>query len=202
MLEWIVGTLDRLGYGGVALLMFLENIFPPLPSEVIMPLAGFTSASGRLSLLGVALAGTIGATLGQLPLYAVGRAVGEERLERWAEKHGAWLTVSGDDIRRAKEWFEKHGSKAILICRVVPGVRSLISLPAGVQRMPLPKFLALTAIGSGIWVSALAAIGARLGEHHDLVQRYLGPAGTVVFALIGLTWLVRGIRLKRERRAA
>src|SRR5687767_4658381 len=133
MLEWITEFMNSMGYFAIVFLMFLENVFPPIPSEVIMPMAGFTATQGKLSFIGVVIAGTLGSVLGALPLYFVGKTIGEDRLKSWAHSHGKWLTVSRDDIDKAKEWFEKHGAIAVLIGRLVPGVRSLISLPAGIH---------------------------------------------------------------------
>jgi membrane protein DedA with SNARE-associated domain len=123
--------METLGYAGVAFLMFLENVFPPIPSELIMPLAGFSAARGEMTLWGVIVAGSVGSVLGQYPLYYLGRAVGPERLHRWADRHGKWLTVSGKDIEKAREWLNRRGPIAVLLCRLVPGVRSLISIPRG-----------------------------------------------------------------------
>jgi len=113
MLDWIKNIMNTLGYPGVTFLMFLENVFPPIPSELIMPLASFTSADGQLNIIGVIIAGTLGSVIGALPLYGLGRWAGKERLVEWADRYGKWLTLSGDDVRRADEWFERHGTKAV-----------------------------------------------------------------------------------------
>lgn len=147
MLEWVQNTMSSLGYPGIALLMFIENIFPPIPSELIMPLAGFTAVRGDLSFVGVVLAGALGSLLGQLPLYYLGRWVGEDKLVAWADRYGKWLTVSGKDIRRADDWFDKHGHKTVFFARLVPGVRSLISIPAGLSEMHLPTFYSIRRSG-------------------------------------------------------
>src|SRR5687767_8334789 len=147
MLKWISDLMNDLGYWAITFLMFLENIVPPIPSEVVMPLAGFTAAQGKLSLVGVIIAGTIGAVLGALPIYYLGRTMGPERLKQWADKHGRWLTVCGEDIDKAKKWFDRYGKIAIMLGHLAPGVRSFISLPAGMTRMNLPLFLLYTAIG-------------------------------------------------------
>lgn len=186
--------MSTLGYPGVALLMFLENLFPPIPSELIMPLAGFTAGRGELSFVWVVVAGSLGSLLGQLPLYYLGRLVGEEKLVRWADRYGKWLTVSGDDVRKADDWFDKHGTKAVFFARLVPGLRSLISIPAGISEMPMPKFLLYSAVGTTLWVVILTALGGLLGQNYDLVDTYLGPValvvlgGLVVFAVV---WIVR-----------
>lgn len=194
MNDWVTDTVDSLGCWGILLLMFLENILPPIPSELIMPLAGFNAARGSLSLLGVILAGTAGSVLGQLPLYWLGRWAGAGRLERWADRRGKWIGLSGDDIRKSERWFDRHGGKAVLLCRFVPGIRSLISIPAGIAGMKLLPFLSYSAIGMGLWAAILAGIGAQIGEHYGQVQKYLGPVGTVVIALLAIFWVVRAVR--------
>ena len=194
MLEWIQNTMTSLGYSGVALLMFVENVFPPIPSELIMPLAGFTAGRGDLSFVGVVLAGALGSLLGQLPLYYLGRWVGEDQLVAWAERYGKWLTVSGKDIRRADDWFDKHGHKTVFFARLVPGVRSLISIPAGLSEMHLPTFLLYSALGTGLWALILASLGAILGENYDAVETYLGPVSFIVVGgllLWAIVWVVR-----------
>ncbi len=196
--DWIKNLLESGSYPAIAGLMFLENVFPPIPSELIMPLAGFVASQGKLSIWGVILAGMIGSLIGQLPLYYLGKAVGYERLKIWADKHGKWLTVSGDDITGAKNWFEKHGAKSVLLARVVPGVRSLISIPAGFANMPLTPFLLYSAIGTGLWTAALALIGRALGTQYELVSRYLGPATYVVLGGIVLAMIVRGLKKKKD----
>lgn len=198
MLEWIQNLMTNLGYPGVALLMFLENVFPPIPSELIMPLAGFSAGRGDLSFVGVVLAGALGSLLGQLPLYYLGRWVGEDKLVAWADRYGKWLTVSGKDIKKADDWFDKHGHKTVFFARLVPGLRSLISIPAGLSEMHLPTFLFYSALGTGLWALLLAALGRLLGENYGAVDTYLGPVAFVVLG--GLTvWAV--VWVVRRRRA-
>jgi membrane protein DedA with SNARE-associated domain len=178
--------MNSLGYLGIVGLMFLENVFPPIPSELIMPLAGFTATQGRLSFWGVVLAGVVGSVLGQLPLYYLGKTVGEERLKAWADKHGKWLTVSGKDIEKAKGWFDKHGGGAVFFCRLIPGVRSLISIPAGFDNMNLFLFLLYSALGTALWTGILAYLGRLLGNNYQLVDKYLGPATYVILGAIAV----------------
>lgn len=159
MLGWITGLMNSMGYAGVVLLMFLENVFPPIPSELIMPLAGFTARQGKLAFVGVVLAGMVGSVLGALPLYYAGRLLGKERIKAWADRNGKWLALSGDDIEKADAWFDRHGDKGVFLGRLVPGVRSLLSIPAGLSGMALPKFLLYSALGTGLW-AALLAYGA------------------------------------------
>ena len=193
MAEWILGFMNSLGYPGIVLLMIAENLFPPLPSELILPAAGFAAAQGKLNLMGVVLAGTLGSVLGTLPLYYLGRIVNEERLVVWADRYGRWLTLRGKDIRKADDWFDRHGPKAVLFGRMIPGIRSLLSLPAGMSEMPLPSFLIYSAIGSGLWATLLAGAGYLLGNNYEVVEQYVGPIGTGAVALLvvsSVVWIV------------
>ncbi|MFC3832341.1 MULTISPECIES: DedA family protein [Deinococcus] len=199
MVEWVQGLMDSLGYVGILLLMVLENLFPPIPSELIMPSAGFAAARGDLNLIVVILMGTLGSVVGTLPLYYIGRAFGEDRLVEWADKHGKWLTLSGKDIKKADDWFDRHGTKAVLFGRMVPGIRSLLSLPAGMSEMPLPKFLLYSAIGSGLWASALAGAGYLLGDNYEQVEQYVGPASKVILAVLAVAAVMWFVRRRREQ---
>jgi membrane protein DedA with SNARE-associated domain len=192
MATWVIQLISAMGYGGIVFLTIVENVLPPIPSEVIMPLAGFMAAQGRLSWLGVILAGTLGSVLGAMPLYYLGRLIGDERVKGFADRHGRWLTVSRADLDRAQQWFDRHGRLAVLVCRLVPGVRSLISIPAGIQRMPLALFLLFTTMGAGLWTTLLVAAGYGLGANFRQVEAYLDPASYVVLAvLVGLyVWRV------------
>jgi membrane protein DedA with SNARE-associated domain len=194
MLEWIHSTTTALGYPGIALLMFIENIFPPFPSELIMPLAGFAAAQGDLSFVGVVLAGSAGSLLGQLPYYLLGRWVGEEPLIRWADRYGKFFTLSGEDIRWADRWFHRYGAQAVFFGRLVPGLRSLIPLPAGLSRMPVVWFLLYSLFGTVVWTFLMALLGFILRQNYHLVNRYLGPVALVVVGIllvVALGWLVQ-----------
>jgi membrane protein DedA with SNARE-associated domain len=188
------------GYPALLFLMFLENVFPPIPSELIMPLAGYMVTRGQLSFLGVLLAGTAGSVLGALPLYYAGRKLGEERLKKLADRHGRWVTVSRDEIEKAKGWFDRHGGAAVLLCRLVPGVRSLISIPAGIARMNLAAFLAYTTAGSAVWTALLAYLGYFLGGRFKKVEEYLDPISYVVLGGLVVMYGLRVIRHKGERK--
>ena len=187
MAQWVMRMMSSAGNPAIVLLMFIENVFPPIPSELIMPLAGYMAGQGRLALAGIIIAGTIGSVLGALPLYAAGRKVGEKRLKELADRHGRWVTVSSDEIHQARKWFDRHGGLAVLFCRLVPGVRSLISIPAGIARMNLAAFLAYTLVGSAVWAGLLAWLGYVLGSNFRQVEKYLDP---VSWAVLGglLAW--------------
>jgi membrane protein DedA with SNARE-associated domain len=191
--SWMMHTL---GYVGLVLLMFLENVFPPIPSELIMPLAGYTAARGELSIVGVIIAGTVGSVLGALPLYWLGYHVGADRLKAMARRYGRWFAVSPEEIDRASAWFERHGRWVVFFGRLVPGVRSLISIPAGIHRMRLPGFLLFTTLGSAVWTAILALLGYELGVHFTQVERYLGPAANAVLALMVAAYVWRVARYK------
>ncbi len=201
MADWILGFMNSLGYLGVVLLMILENLFPPLPSELILPAAGFAAAQGKLSLPGVVLAGALGSVVGTLPLYYLGRVVNEERLVVWADRYGRWLALSGKDVRRADDWFDRHGPRAVLFGRMVPGIRSLLSLPAGMSGMALPSFLLYSAIGSALWATLLAGAGYLLGSNYGAVEKYVGPIGTGVVALLVVFTVVWIVWRRRQSQA-
>jgi membrane protein DedA with SNARE-associated domain len=191
MADWIINTIHSTGYFGIVFLMFLENVFPPIPSELIMPLAGYMAAQGKHNFLGVVIAGTAGAVLGALPLYYTGYFFGEERLKAFADRHGRLLTMSREDLDRSKNWFDQHGGRAVLICRLVPALRSLISIPAGIARMSLALFLCYTAIGAGLWTALLTYAGYLLGANFEEVGKYLNPASYIVLAAILAMYLKR-----------
>ena len=198
MAEWILGFMNSLGYLGILLLMIAENLFPPLPSELILPAAGFAAAQGKLNLIGVVLAGALGSVLGTLPLYYLGRVVNEERLVVWADRYGRWLALRGKDVRKADDWFDRHGPKAVLFGRMVPGIRSLLSLPAGMSEMPLPTFLLYSTIGSALWATLLAGAGYLLGSNYEVVEQYVGPIGTGVVALLVVFLVIWIVRRKQQ----
>lgn len=181
---WILDLIERGGYLAVAFLMLAENIFPPIPSEVVMPVAGIAASRGDMNIAVVIALGTIGAVVGQLLWYWLGLRIGEEGLKNFAHRHGRWLTLSPRDIDKAAEWFDKHGHKAVLIGRMVPGVRTFISLPAGLSAMPRNRFLTYSTIGSGLWTAALGIAGYTLGERSESVTHWIGPVSTIV--LLGI----------------
>ncbi|MFH7028106.1 MAG: DedA family protein [Heteroscytonema crispum UTEX LB 1556] len=202
MTDWIKHTIESLGYLGIAALMFVENLFPPIPSELIMPLAGYTAnlPGTKLNIWGVFFAGLVGSVLGALVWYYPGKFLGEERLKAWADKYGKWITVSSKDITKATRWFNRQGSKAVLIGRLVPGVRTLISVPAGIGNMPLLPFLFYTTVGSAAWVGLLTYSGYMLGSQYELVDKYLAPVSKIVFGGLVLAFVVWVVKRKRKNR--
>ena len=194
MLEQIVETINSLGYLGIALLMALENIFPPIPSELIMPLGGFAVSQGKLKLLYVVIAGTIGSVLGATPWYFLGKYWGLKRTKKIADRYGKWLTVSGEDVEKAKTWFDRRGYAATALGRLVPGIRTYISIPAGISRMPLLPFLIYSTVGSVVWVFLLTYAGYILGENYELVGTYLKPVSAIVLFLVlsfSIYWIIK-----------
>ena len=191
-LNWVVGLVETLGYPGLAIVVALENVFPPIPSEAVLPLAGYLVSQGRMTLWGAVLASTIGSVAGALVLYWLGYAWGERRVRALVKAHGRWLTIDEDDLDRSKEWFEHHGRMAVFIARLAPLTRSLISIPAGVEKMPLGPFLVYTTLGSGIWNAVLIGAGMLLGANWQLVERYQSILGMAVVGLLVLAvvWFV------------
>ncbi|OOS24911.1 alkaline phosphatase [Moraxella porci DSM 25326] len=184
--EWILMVMDKLGLIGVTLMMFLENVFPPIPSELIMPAAGFAAAIGELSLISVIIAGTIGSVLGALPLYYLGSRLDETRLIRLTERYGKYLLITPKDIVSAQAWFDRHGKTVVFFGRMIPAIRSLISIPAGMARMSLLPFLMLTAMGSMIWSALLAYAGFVLGANYEKVGIYIESVSHYVVLLMVL----------------
>ena len=183
--EWATAIVDALGYVGVGALVALENLFPPIPSEVVLPLAGFVTARGSASFAGMVLAATLGSLAGALILYGLAAAVGPARFRRFIARYGPWLRLEIVDVERAEQWFDRRASAAVLIGRCVPLIRSLISIPAGFRRMPLPRFIAFTTVGSTVWNIALIGAGNLLGENWE-------AAGGPVDLLQGLVLLGLG----------
>ena len=183
------------GYWGVAALMAIENVILPIPSELIMPLAGYNASKGHLTLWGVIVAGTIGSVLGALPLYLPARMLGKERVSTWVDRHGKWLLLRRGDLDKAHKRFDKGtGFVAVVIGQLIPGVRGLISLPAGFARMNIGAFLLANLIGTLVWCTVLAFAGKVLGPSFMKVDKLLGPTGWIVLALVlvgGGVWMAR-----------
>lgn len=193
MFEFITHFLEKSGYLGVFALMALENIFPPIPSEMIMPFAGFVVARGDLNLIGVLIAGTAGSVAGALPWYYAARVYGCARLKRLAGRHGRWLTIAPDEIDAALATFNKHGRSTVLFGRLIPAVRTLISVPAGLAKMPLGQFLLYSSIGSLIWAGLLTAAGFLLENNYEKVATYVDPVSKVILGAMLAWYLYRVI---------
>ena len=166
---WLVDTIGRMGYTGIISLMFLESSFFPFPSEVVMPPAGYLAWKGEMSLTLVLLSGIAGSLLGALFNYWIAVKLGRPFLI----KYGKYFFVSEESINKADEFFSRHGHISTFVCRLLPGIRQYISLPAGIARMPMKSFLLFTTLGAGIWVTVLTFAGYLLGEHQDLLKEYL-----------------------------
>ncbi|MGH9118715.1 MAG: DedA family protein [Acidimicrobiales bacterium] len=190
--NWVTDVIDRLGYVGVALLVALENLFPPIPSEIVLPFAGFVASDGDASLIGMIVAATIGSILGALVLYGIAAAIGPERLRHLVISYGRWFRLTPDDLDRAERWFDRRAVVAVLVGRCVPLIRSLVSIPAGFRRMPLTTFVLYTTIGSLIWNSTLVGAGYLLREQWDDVEPIMGWFQYVVLAAIAaaVAWFV------------
>jgi len=195
-----------LGYGAIFAAMFLENLFPPIPSELIMPLGGFYVQQGQLQFIPVVLAGLIGTVLGALPWYGIGRLINEQRIEQWLDRHGRWIGISSEELARSRRWFSRYGTALVFWGRLVPGIRTLISVPAGIELMPMAPFLIWTTAGSLIWTLLLTIAGMVLGEGYSNVEVCIDPVskvikvGLVVAVLAGGIWLA--LRIWRRRQSA
>ena len=186
MSEWIINIMEQLGYLGIALLMFLDNVFPPIPSEVIMPSAGFTAAQGQLSLIGVIVAGSLGSLIAAATLYWIGRKISHDALFRWVNQYGKYLFIKTDDVKKALDWFEKYGHRVVFFGRMIPAVRSLISIPAGMSHMPFWKFMTYSALGTVIWTTFLATVGYYFGNNTALMQQIFSNVGYMIVAIVAL----------------
>ena len=209
--NWVQDVINQFGYIGVALLVVIENVFPPIPSEIVLPFAGFVAqqsastdtlnaAQSDTSVVGMMIAATIGSVIGALILYAIAAAIGPERLRVFVERFGRWFGVKPNDLVRAEAWFDKRSAVAVLVGRCVPLIRSIVSIPAGFRRMKLTRFVALTAIGSAVWNIALIGTGAVLGDQWERVGEYVGVFQWLVIGAIFIL-LFRFVltRVKRRR---
>ena len=193
VLGWAVDVMSALGAPGAGLVLAVENVSPPIPSELVLPLAGFAAARGEFSVLAAIVWTTIGATSGALVLYLVGAVVRPATVRRWLTR---LPLVTDRDVERAEAWFDRHGRAAVFLGRMVPGVRAFISLPAGQRRMPLGEFVLLTAAGSALWNAAFVVGGYLLGSRWHLVERWAGALHLVAAAVLGVLVVVVALRVR------
>lgn len=202
MTDWIIQTISDLGYLGIFLVMLAESIFPPIPSELIIPFAGFAAANGTLNFFGVLAAATIGAVTGMLPWYFAGRLFGLERVKLLADRFGRFMAMNADEIDLAVGWFTRFGPVIVLFGRLIPLIRTLISIPAGLSRMSLPVFLLASGTGALVWNLFLTSAGYILHEHYEIIEVVLDPLSYAVLALVVALYLYRVITWKPARKPA
>lgn len=203
--DWATEIVEGLGYPGVAMLVALENVFPPIPSEVVLGLAGYTASQGDAWVVGMIIAATIGSVVGAWILYGLSAAIGPVRLRAVVIRYGTWIGFSETDLDRAESWFDRRSHLAVLVCRCIPLIRSLISIPAGFRRMPLGAFTLFTLIGSLVWNTVLVTAGYLLADQWEKVLEFTEPFQTLVVVLIGLlvvALIVRKVVLTKRARAA
>lgn len=198
--SWVQDVIERLGAVGVALLVILENVFPPIPSEIVLPFAGFVAQRGDGSVVVMIFAATVGAVVGALVLYGIAAVIGPERLAVFVARLGRWFGVKPADLVRAEQWFDRHAVAAVLLGRCVPLIRSIVSIPAGFRRMSMAPFLFYTALGSLVWNTALIGAGAILGNQWERVEPYVATLQWVVVAAVALL-VLRFVFGKLRRRA-
>ena len=191
MAAWIIETINSSGYLGLFLLMLVEAVFPPIPSELIIPFAGFAAAKGDLSFFGVVAAATLGSVVGTIPWYLAGRVFGLHRLRYLADRFGRWLTLNAEEIDLATSVFRRFGPWIVLFGRLLPIIRTLISIPAGLARMPAWQFFGFSLIGMVVWNTILAGAGYLLADHYHLIEAWLDPLSYIVVGSVALLYLYR-----------
>lgn len=194
MNDWILRLIEQAGYLGVAFLMFLETVFPPIPSEIIMSVAGIAAARGQMDLTAVIASGTAGAMLGNYFWYLVARVVGIERFRPFIERFGRWLTLDWAEIEKAEKLFGSRGWAIVFFGRMLPTLRSLISIPAGLLKMRLSTFVIWSTIGTAGWTALLAIAGYMLGRRFHEIETVIGPVSTAVIVVIVIGYVWRLVR--------
>lgn len=191
MENFVIGIMNKFGYLGIFLLILLENLFPPIPSEVILTFGGFMTISTSMNIFGVILVSTIGSLLGAIILYYLGKILNKERINKIIKsKYGKLLRIKSKDIEMADKWFDTKGRKTVFFCRFIPVVRSLISIPAGMSEMPLPQFTIYTFFGSLIWNTVLISIGAFAGDKKDYILSLLDDVSNIVLTVLIVIFVV------------
>ena len=191
MSDWVIRLIEQSGYLGIGFLMFLETIFPPIPSEVIMPVAGVAAGQGKLSYALVVASGTSGAMLGNIVWYLAARALGVARLRPIVCRWGRWLTITWPELERAEHWFRKNGTFFVFLGRMLPTVRSLVSVPAGLLKMRFSTFVLASTLGTAGWTALLAGAGYKLGENYRDVDQIIGPASNAILVLLVVGYIYR-----------
>lgn len=198
MTEFILNLIAWGGYIGIFILMTLENVFPPIPSEVIMGLGGMAVARGDMDMTPLLIVATLGTTLGNMFWYGVGRWIGIARLKPFVERYGRWLTLTWDEVEQLNRFFNRHGLWVVFFFRFLPTFRTMISLPAGMAKMGMPRFLLATFVGSAIWNAVLAYAGLLLGSRFEELQVYVGPVAILTTAAVVAVWAYRVVTWKRR----
>ena len=186
MENWITQFMEQYGYLGVFLMIGLENVFPPIPSEIILPFGGFMTTYTSMTVPGVVIASTAGSVVGAVILYGIGLLLDVERLEKIIDRFGHILRVTKEDVHKADAWFDKYGIWTVLFCRMVPLIRSLISIPAGMSNMKFWLFIVFTTVGTLIWNIILVSVGAALGDNWDRITEFMDVYSNIAYAIIGL----------------
>lgn len=202
MENWIIEFMNEFGYIGVLLLIMFENIFPPIPSEVILTFGGFMTTYSEMTKIGVIIAATIGSVAGAIILYSIGLLMGVSRLEKIVDRWGKYLRLTRKDIHRADAWFNKYGPWTVFFCRLVPLIRSLISIPAGMSNMNFPLFILLTTLGSLVWNGILVSVGVAVGGNWEEIVAYMDVFSNIVYLVIGISGvlaIIWYIKLRRKR---
>ncbi|WP_425917092.1 DedA family protein [Acinetobacter sp. TSRC1-2] len=199
--EWIISIMEQLGYFGIALLMFLDNVFPPIPSEIIMPSAGYSASQGQLLLTGVIIAGCIGSLIAAAILYWVGYKFNHDSIFRFVDRYGKYLFIKPNDVKKSLDWFEHYGHRIVFFGRMIPAVRSLISIPAGMSHMPFGKFMFYSSLGTIIWTTFLACMGFYFGENQVLMHQIFSQVGYIIIAIVVmiLGWIVYRRHQRKNR---
>ena len=192
---WVIQIMEQLGYFGIALLMFLDNIFPPIPSELIMPSAGYAASQGQLLFIGVVIAGCIGSISAACCLYWVGYRFQQQRIFAWVERYGKYLFIKTQHVRSALDYFEKYNQRIVFWGRMIPAVRSLISIPAGISRMHFGKFLFYSSLGTVIWTLFLASVGFYFGQNQQYMMEILSQVSSLI--ILALLLILAYILFKR-----
>ena len=196
----IIEIMNNYGYIGIGLLIFIENLFPPIPSEVILTFAGFMTTNTKMTLIGVIIAATIGSIIGAIVLYYIGKILNKERLIKIVtSKYGKFLKIKPKDIEAADKWFDEKGNKTVFFCRFVPVVRSLISIPAGMSEMPILKFIIYTTLGSALWNTLLVTIGAFAGDKKDYILEIIDNVSHIILIIIIIIILIFIYRFYRKK---